>query len=134
MAEFSEGALRKFAAVYAEAVLTYLDTREAQWVLWDENSNFFDFASVALDQPALPILLFVDESWARLCDVDAVSDPESKQFDAELLRAAIETQIADEGLGERILKKYLERREQQLEDDEDAGDENDGRAPQREED
>jgi len=111
--------LRKLAAIYAEAVLTYLDSGEAQWVLWDEQANIFDFASVALDQPSLPILLFVDESWTRLCEVDAVADPESPQFDTGKLRSAIETQIADEGLGERILKTWLTRRAQQLEDEED---------------
>lgn len=127
-----EHQILKLAAIYAEAVLTYLDSGEAQWVLWDEQANIFDFASVELDQPSLPILLFVDESWTRLCEVDAVSDPESPQFDAGKLRSAIETQIADEGLGERILKTWLARRAQQLEDGEE--DESDGRAPQREED
>jgi hypothetical protein len=125
MTDFSEPTLRKFAAVYAEAVLTFLDSGEAQWVLWDDAADFFDFASVELDQPDLPILLFVDASWQRLCDVDAVTDPESAQYSASALRAAIETQIADEGLGERILKKYLERRESG--DDEDEEEDESGR-------
>lgn len=99
----------KFAAIYAEAVLTYLDSGEAQWVLWDHHVNLFDFASVELDQPSMPILLFVDESWSRLCEVDVNSEPDSPQFDAARLREAIETQMTDEGLGERILKTYLER-------------------------
>lgn len=131
--EFSEATLRKFAAVYAEAVLTYLDSGEAQWVLWDETADLFDFASVELDQPSLPILLFVDESWSRLCEVDAVIDPEERGFDAGLLREAIETQIADEGLGERILRKWLERRAEQEEEDEEAA-ERGREAPARDED
>jgi hypothetical protein len=129
MTDFSETTLRKFAAVYAEAVLTFLDSGEAQWVLWDDAADFFDFASVELDQPDLPILLFVDASWQRLCDVDAVTDPDSPQFDAGALRTAIESQIADEGLGERILKKYLERRESG--DEEEDADED---PPERDED
>ena len=112
-----EAQIRKFAAVYAEAVLTYLDSGEAQWVLWDPQADLFDFASVEMDQPSLPVLLFVDESWSRLCEVDAEIDPDSPQFSASALRDAIETQINDEGLGERILKTYLERLE---EGDEDA--------------
>ena len=100
---------------------------EAQWVLWDEPADLFDFASVEMDQPSLPILLFVDESWPRLCEVDAVIEPESPQFDAGKLRTAIETQIADEGLGERILKTYLERRAESAELEEEEGEERPGR-------
>lgn len=110
MSEFTDDQLRRFGAVYAEAVLTYLDSGEAQWLLWDPEADIFDFASIELDQPSLPILLFVDESWTHLCEVDAVTDPQSPQFDADRLRTAVETLIAEEGLGERILKKYLEQR------------------------
>lgn len=110
--------ISKFAAVYAEAVLTFLDSGEAQWVLWDREHDVFDFASIELDQPQIPVLLFVDASWTRLCEPDAETDPESRGFDAEELREAIEVQIRDEGLGERILKGYLERLQRLEEGDE----------------
>lgn len=116
MPQFEDDLLRRFGAVYAEAVLTYLDSGEAQWILWDRRRSHFDFSSVELDQPSLPILLFVDESWSMLCEADAVSDPESPLFDAEALRRAIEFQMAEEGLGERILKKYLERQAEPAEE------------------
>lgn len=121
--------INKFAAVYAEAVLTFLDSGEAQWVLWDREHDVFDFASIELDQPEIPVLLFVDASWTRLCEPDAETDPESRGFDAEELREAIEVQIRDEGLGERILKRYLERL-QQIED----GEEEDAEPARRTED
>lgn len=114
--------ISKFAAVYAEAVLTFLDSGEAQWVLWDREQDRFDFASIELDQPEVPVLLFVDAAWTRLCEPDAETDPESRGFDAEELREAIEVQLRDEGLGERILKKYLERLKEIEEGDADDSD------------
>jgi hypothetical protein len=102
--------ISKFAAVYAEAVLTYLDAREAQWITWDGVSHRFDFISTEMDTPNMLILMTVDERWASHCgDVDELSDPEHPHFDPEALRGAIEHQLVEEGIGERILKTFLQR-------------------------
>lgn len=108
----------KFAAVYAEAVLTFLDSREPQWITWDGISHRFEFASIELDEPVLPVMLVVDENWERLLgDVGEITDPDSEHYDMEALRNAIVHLLAEEGLGERILKTYLERLEQGEEED-----------------
>lgn len=102
--------IQKFAAVFAEAVLTYLDSGEAQWLLWDGVSNRFDFMSVDLDEPPALALLAIDESWAKLTgDVNEIIDPEHEHFDIDALRNAIEHQLTEEGYGERILKGILAR-------------------------
>lgn len=102
--------IQKFAAVFAEAVLTYLDSGEAQWLLWDGVSNRFDFMSVDLDEPPALALLAIDESWPKLTgDVNEIIDPENEHFDIDALRNAIEHQITEEGYGERILKGILTR-------------------------
>lgn len=102
--------IRKFAAVYAEAVLTFLDSREAQWVMWDGHSHRFDFASVELDEPQALALLFIDAAWEKqVGDVGEITDPDSPHYDMDALRAAIEHQLVEEGVGERILKAFLER-------------------------
>jgi hypothetical protein len=102
--------IQKFAAVYAEAVLTFLDSREAQWLTWDGQSHRFDFASVELDPPGVPAMLYVDADWVQVIgDVGEIVDPESPDFDADALRNAIEAQITDEGYGERLLKGFQER-------------------------
>jgi len=102
--------LQKLGAVYAEAVLTFLDSGEAQWVTWDGVSHRFDFSSVELDEPRLPPLTFVDANWPKIVgDVAEIIDPDSPNFDADALRNAIETQIIDEGYGERLVKAYLIR-------------------------
>lgn len=105
-----ESHIRKFAAVCAEAVLTFLDSRETQWVAWDGHSDQFEFGSVELDPPAVPVVLLVNEDWERLLgDVAEITNPESPDFDAEALRRAIEAQLVDEGFGERLLKLCQER-------------------------
>lgn len=102
--------IRKFAAVYAEAVLTFLDSGEAQWLLWDGVSNRFDFVSVDMDEPTSLALLAIDANWPKQTgDVVEVIDPEHEHYDAEALRVAIEHQIVEEGYGERILKGILTR-------------------------
>lgn len=106
----------KFAAVYAEAVLTYLDSGEAQWLLWDGTSNRFDFMSVDLDEPPSLALLAIDEGWIKQTgEVDEIIDPEHEHYDVEALRTAIEHQITEEGYGERILKGILARIKQAAE-------------------
>lgn len=112
IAEIEESQVRKFAAVYAEAVLTWLDSQEEQWVTWDGLSHRFDFISVARDNddPSRLIVLTVNEHWSRqIGEVDEISDPEHAYFDPEVLRQAIEYQLLEEGVGERILKGYLEQ-------------------------
>lgn len=105
--------IQKFAAVYAEAVLTWLDAREPQALLWDGQSHRFDFRSLDLDDPGVPVITVIEEHWERLIGgVDEVIDPDSPKFDAEALRGEIEHQIAEEGYGERILKTFLLRLEQ----------------------
>ena len=102
--------IQKFAAVFAEAVLTYLDSGEAQWLLWDGVSNRFDFMSVDLDEPPALALLAIDESWGKLTgDVNEIIDPEHEHFDIDALRNAIEHQLTEEGYGERVLKGILTR-------------------------
>ena len=104
--------IQKFAAVYAEAVLTFLDSNEAQWLTWDGQSHAFDFGSIEIDPPPIPVMLFVDADWTKvLTEVSEITDPESPDFDADALRNAIEAQIADEGFGERLLKGFQERLE-----------------------
>lgn len=118
--------IAKFAAVYAEAVLTYLDSGEVQWVTWDGVSHRFDFVSSELDTPNQLILLTVDEHWEKqIGEVAEITDPAHSQYDPEALREAIEHELTEEGVGERILKDFL-RRLAQLE--EDAEDEADGRS------
>ena len=126
--------IRKFAAVYAEAVLTFLDSDEAQWLTWDGHSHGFDFGSIEIDPPPIPVMLFVDADWTKvLTEVSEITDPESPDFDADALRNAIEAQIADEGFGERLLKGFQERLEkfesgegdEEDEDPQDRADEDD---------
>ena len=104
--------VKRFAAVYAEAALTFLDTHEAQWLAWDGQSHTFDFGSTEMDTPPIPVLLFVDENWTKVIgEVAAVTDPESPDFDVDELRDAISTQLLDDGFGERLLQKFQERLE-----------------------
>ncbi len=122
--------IKKFSAVYAEAVLTYLDSREEQWLTWDGQSHNFDFGSVEMDPPGVKVMLFVNDDWTKvLGDVGEITDPESPDFDADALRNAIEAQIADEGFGERLLRVFQERLEK-LEageiDEDDPDDEDEG--------
>ena len=108
--------IEKFAAVYAEAVLTWLDSREPQALLWDGISHRFDFRSLDMDAPDVPVITVIDEHWERLIGgVDEVMDPESPNFDADALRVEIEHQITEEGFGERILKTFLLRLERMAE-------------------
>lgn len=117
--------IAKFAAVYAEAVLTYLDSGEAQWLLWDGISNRFDFMSVDLDEPPALALLAIDESWPKqVGEVDEITDPEHEHYDIDALRAAIEHQLIEEGYGERILKGILARIKQVAELAADEADDN----------
>ena len=103
----------KFAAVFAEAVLTFLDSGEAQWLTWDGHSHRFDFASVEMDEPQQLVLLHVDAGWEQLTgEVGEVTDPDHSHFDLEALRNAIEHQLTEEGAGEKILKTFLKRLEQ----------------------
>lgn len=107
-----ESQVRKFAAVYAEAVLTWIDSQEEQWVTWDGLSHRFDFVSVErdADDASRLIVLTINEHWQRqIGEVDELTDPEHRYFDAEALRNAIEYQLTEEGMGERILKGYLEQ-------------------------
>lgn len=108
--QIEETQVRKFAAVYAEAVLTWLDSGEAQWLTWDGHSHRFDFISVERDpdDQGQLIVLTIAELWQRqLGDLDEITDPEHEHFDPDTLRNAIEHQLIEEGLGERILKGYL---------------------------
>ena len=103
----------KFAAVLAEAILTFLDSGEAQWLTWDGLSHRFDFASVEMDEPRQLVLLHVDAGWEQLVgDVGEVTDPDHPHFDIDALRNAIEHQLTEEGVGEKILKQFLKRLEQ----------------------
>jgi len=116
----------RFAAVYAEAALTFLDTSETQWLAWDGQSHVFDFGSTEMDAPAIPVLLLVDENWTKVIgEVAATTDPESPDFDADELREAIVAQIDGEGFGERLLVGFQERLEKIASgDDEDLHEEN----------
>ncbi|HEX4872588.1 MAG TPA: hypothetical protein VFV27_09765 [Nevskiaceae bacterium] len=106
----SERQIERFAAVYAEAVLTFLDAGEAQWLLWDGESEDFDFQSVELDPPQTPVMAFVDASWTQVIgEVDVPADPDHPRYDAEALRAAVMLQLTDEGYAERLLKGFQER-------------------------
>lgn len=127
--------VRKFAAVYAEAVLTFLDSGEAQWLTWDGHSHRFDFASVELDPPEIPAMLFVDASWTLvLGDMGEIVDPEHPDFDAEALRAAIEAQLVDEGFGERLLKGFQERLERLASGEDEEEEDSEERPPPVEDD
>lgn len=107
----------KFAAVYAEAVLTFLDSGEAQWLTWDGHSHRFDFASVEMDEPTMPVMLHVDAAWNMVLNVDEIVDPDNVNFDMDALRNAIEKALTDEGFGERLLKGF-QKRLQRIEDGE----------------
>jgi len=114
--------IQKFAAVIAEAVLTYLDSGEPQWVTWDGYSHRFDFTVFSLDAGDTPAMLMIDENWPKAVgDVAEIIDPEHPEFDIDALRNAIEAQIMDEGYGERLLKVFQERLERirsgEIEDD-----------------
>ncbi len=110
--------VEKFALIYAEAVLTYLDSGDAQWVTWDGDHQF-DFSSVELDPPENPVLLHVDESWHQLIgELDASSDPDADNYDPEALREAIEYELVEQGLGERVLKLYSEQQGKEGDGDE----------------
>lgn len=112
--------IHRFAAVYAEAVLTFLDSGEPQWVSWDGFSHRFDFTSVAMEDPQIPAMLLVDEGWTQVVgEVGEIIDPESPHFDIDALRNAIEAQIMNEGYGERLLKGFQERLERLHSGDED---------------
>ena len=102
--------MQKFASVYAEAVLTFLDSGEAQWLLWDGYSSRFDFMSVDLDEPPALALLSIDAGWEKQTgEVNEITDPAHEHFDMDALRNAIEHQLVNEGYGERILKGILKR-------------------------
>ena len=112
--------VKRFATVYAEATLTFLETREAQWLAWDGQSHAFDFGSTEMDAPPIPVLLLVDEDWSKVIgEVAAITDPDSPAFDADTLRDAIVAQIDDEGFGERLLRGFQERLEKIARGDED---------------
>jgi hypothetical protein len=123
-----EAHIKKFGAVYAEAVLTFLDSGEAQWLTWDGHSLAFDFGSIELDPPPVPVMLYVDADWTKVVgEVGESIDPESPDFDADALREAVEAQVADEGFGERLLLRFQERLEKfeagELDEDEGGADE-----------
>lgn len=102
----------KFSAVYADAVLTYLETGEPQFVTWDGQSSWFDYASVLLGTPRQPVMLAVDEGWIQVVgDLPAEADPQSERFDEDELREAIVHQLALEGYGERLLAGFQKRLE-----------------------
>ncbi|MES2490294.1 MAG: hypothetical protein V4607_10920, partial [Pseudomonadota bacterium] len=82
--------MQKFASVYAEAVLTFLDSGEAQWLLWDGYSSRFDFMSVDLDEPPALALLSIDAAWEKQTgEVNEITDPAHEHFDMDALRNAI---------------------------------------------
>lgn len=115
--------VQKFAAVYAEAVLTFLDSGEEQWVTWDGLSHRFDFMSTELDEPETPALMIIGDDWEkRIGGVDEMTDPESQHYDVDALRSAIEYQLVEEGVGERILKDFVDRLEKAFDADEDEED------------
>lgn len=102
----------KFSAVYAEAVLTFLETGEPQFLTWDGSSSWFDYASVMLGTPREPVMLAVDEGWNLVVgDLPAEADPQSERFDEDELREAIVHQLALEGYGERLLSGFQKRLE-----------------------
>ena len=119
--DIEDSHVEKFAAVCAEAILTYLDSGEPQWVTWDGHSHRFDFLSVELDPPILPVVLSIEEGWDQIGDFGEITDPGHEHFDADALRNAIEHLLVQEGLGERILKRFLaklEKLEEELDEDE----------------
>ncbi|HZP12653.1 MAG TPA: hypothetical protein VFB36_09555 [Nevskiaceae bacterium] len=121
-----EAHIQRFAAVYAEAALTFLETREAQWLAWDGQSHAFDFGSTEMDAPPIPAILLVDEHWTQVIgEVAATTDPESPDFDADALRSAIVAQIESEGFGERLLLGFQERLDKLASGDEDEEDDED---------
>lgn len=119
--DIEQSQVEKFAAVCAEAILTFLDTGEPQWVTWDGFSHRFDFVSVELDPPAMPVVLSIEEGWDQIGDLGEITDPTHEHFDPDALRHAIEQLLVDEGVGERILKRFLEKLDQ-LEDELDEDD------------
>jgi len=122
--EIEQSQVEKFAAVCAEAILTFIDSREPQWITWDGQSHRFDFQSVELDPPLLPAVLSIDEAWDQIGDIGEITDPEHEHFDPEALRDAILHLLTEEGVGERMLKRFLARLEKLAEglEDEDSGD------------
>lgn len=128
MSDVEQSLVEKFAAVCAEAILTYLDSGEPQWVIWDGHSHRFDFLSVELDPPVTPVVLSIDEGWDQIGDFGEITDPAHEHYDADALRNAIEHLLTEEGVGERILKRFLarlEKLEEEQEDDSDRDDEPD---------
>ena len=118
--------VKRFATIYGEAVLTFLETHEPQWLAWDGQSHTFDFGSTEMDAPPIPVLLVVDEDWTKVIgEVGAPTDPESPDFDPEELRDAIVAQIDGEGFGERLLRHFQERLEKIASGDEDEEPEED---------
>jgi len=113
----------KFAAVYAEAVLTFLDSGEPQALTWDGASSDFDFCAVGMeDRMRAPVMLVVDEQWERAVgELPVSTDVEAPDFDADALREAVEAQIADEGYGERLLKRFQEKLEGYDDEDDEEG-------------
>ncbi len=122
--DIEDSHVEKFAAVCAEAILTFLDSSEPQWVTWDGFSHRFDFLSVELDPPILPVVVSIEEGWDRIGDIGEITDPNHEHFDADALRDAIVHLLVEEGVGERILKRFLaklEKLEEELDEDEGAG-------------
>ncbi|HEY0913778.1 MAG TPA: hypothetical protein VGE22_02805 [Solimonas sp.] len=129
--DIEDSHVEKFAAVCAEAILTYLDSQEPQWVTWDGFSHRFDFLSVELDPPIMPVVVSIEEGWDQIGDIGEITDPNHEHFDADALRDAIVHLLVEEGVGERILKRFLaklEKLEEELDEDEGAG----GEAPPEE--
>ncbi|HSW13394.1 MAG TPA: hypothetical protein VLI06_11180 [Solimonas sp.] len=127
--DIEQSHVEKFAAVCAEAILTFLDSGEPQWVTWDGHSHRFDFLSVELDPPIIPVVLSIEEGWDQIGDFGEITDPSHEHFDPEALRDAILQLLTEEGLGERLLKRFLTR----LEKLEEESDEDEGDAPEPEE-
>jgi hypothetical protein len=112
--------VKRFATVYAEAALTFLETHETQWLAWDGESHTFDFGSTEMEAPPIPVMLLVDEDWTKVIgEVAAGTDPESPDFDPDALRDAIVTQLDGEGFGERLLRRFQERLEKIASGDDD---------------
>lgn len=122
--DIEDSHVEKFAAVCAEAILTYLDSGEPQWVTWDGFSHRFDFLSVELDPPIMPVVVSIEEGWDQIGDIGEITDPSHEHFDADALRDAITHLLVEEGVGERILKRFLAKLaklEEELDEDEGPG-------------